>query len=173
MSKVTTLLMAAAVAAFIGCGNTSSTGGPGATATRRPTAEPTHATAPPAGDRGGRDAGNPDAGAADKGAHDTFELTGDKSVNVKQDAVEHLKLGIKRGDAFKQDVKLSFESEPPDKGLMVDPNPATFSKGDKEAVVNLKATADAALGKHTLVVKGTPESGKPVELRIEVDVKKK
>jgi hypothetical protein len=134
----------------IGCDQKSTSGGPGVTKSE------------------GRE-----SGIHVRQPEDTFKLeTPTLETSVKQgESKGPVKIGISRGKNFDQDVKLSF-SEPP-KGVKITPASPVLKAGDKEASVTLEAAPDAALGRHTITVTGTPEKGgAPATTELKIDVKK-
>jgi uncharacterized membrane protein len=76
------------------------------------------------------------------------------STHVKQGERKDVKIGIKRGKNFDQDVKLELSSVP--QGVTIKPMNPTVKAGEKEVNVQVDASKDAALGDHDVQVKATP-----------------
>jgi hypothetical protein len=89
---------------------------------------------------------------------------------VKQGEEKNVTISITRGKNFDLDVKLSFTGLP--KGVTLSPDTATIKHGDKNVAVNIKAAADAAVGKHTIAVKAAPATGEATSGEFNIDVKK-
>jgi hypothetical protein len=148
MKKSFACLLIAASAAFAGCNNSSTPGGPGATNNK--------------GDN------RPVVGRAE----DTFTLDPPNlATKVKQGESKAVSIGIKRGKNFDQDVTLKFSDLP--KGVTLDPASPVIRHGDTEAKCMLKAADDAALGDFAVKVTGHPTKGGDAsnEFRITVDKK--
>jgi hypothetical protein len=146
-------LLALSLAALVGCtgsstDNTSKVGGPGATGST---------------DRGGSILGPKE---------NTFELDPPNlEKSITQGTSEPIVIGIDRGKNFDQDVALSFDNVP--KGVSIDPAAPTIKKGDKNATINVKAAADAAVGHHEIKVVGKPGSGASASNTFKIEVKAK
>ena len=145
MRTWTCLLLAAAVATFVGC--KSETGGPGKT---NPTTNPIEKVT---------------------GKKDTFEL--DKhltATSVKQGEKKEFEVKITRHD-FHKNVKLSFK---PEDGIKADFKDTEIKEPGTSATGFIEAGQDATVGKHTLQVTATPEGGgDAVTQDYEIDVKAK
>ena len=170
MRKVFVGLLAAAVVAFTGC-NQSPTGGrpssPGSPGSPRDRDTP-HAGIPvsPRTPAGGT--GEPVAPA---GKDEIFRLTGPVlATDIKQGETKTIKIDLKRGRDFKDEVTLSFSG-----GNMLKFDPATPEiKASEKGEVEVKVTAakDAPLGKQTIKVTGKPSGGgAPTTLSVDVNVK--
>lgn len=103
-------------------------------------------------------------------AEDTFTLTG-PSTSLKQGETQEMIIGIKRGKNFDEDVVLVFDNLP--QGVTVDPASPKIKHGDENAKVMVKAKDDAALGDHTIKLKGKPSKGKEATNEVKVTVNKK
>jgi uncharacterized membrane protein len=146
MKRLLSVLAVAGILAFTGCDNKSSSGGPGAT--------------------------NSGKGAHLSQPEQTFKLSMPTfSTTIKQGESKDVKIGINRGTNFDQDVALKFEDVP--KGLTIDAASAVIKHGDKEINVKLKAADDAAVGDHTIKVKGHPEKGPDAGDVLKVKIDKK
>jgi hypothetical protein len=133
----------------VGCGKESAPGGPGATA--KPNGTTTNGTA-------GIDSKN------------TFTIKVPATdVNIDQGEGEDVTLTVDRGDQFKQKVALAFEAPP---GVTVTPKSADVMPDQKDIKVRISADAAAALGKGPITVTATPEAGKAVSQKFQIDVKK-
>ncbi|SRR5579875_3695908 len=151
MKRIYVGLAAAALAAFLGCEGTKSTpGGAGVT------------------NRGTGGAKVPSVGKPDN----SFTLsTPTLSTKLKQSESEVVKISIKRGKNFDQDVSLRFEGLP--KGVSVEPASPTIKHGEDEAKVTVKAADDAALGDFTVKVIGHPKEGPDGTSEMKLTISKK
>ena len=158
MKKLCASLLMLSLAAFIGCGPGSNTGGGtgGTSKVGGPGAKD-------ATDRGGPVVGQKEG---------TFSLDPPNlETTVKQGESKVVEIGISRGTNFDQNVSLKFEGAP--KGVTIDPANATINKGEKSAKITVKAAEDAALGDHTVKVVGKPESGPEATNTFNIEVQTK
>lgn len=120
---------------------------------------------------GGRPSGAPKADGGTTARKETFKLHGPElATKVKQGATEKFNLSISRDSAFKDDVAIKVDA-PADSKLSVSMEPNAFKASeDKKVEVAVKAADDAPLGKHTLKVTGSPQSGSPTMLDVTVEV---
>lgn len=111
---------------------------------------------------------SPQGGATEKG-HGFKIMARRFTLDLDQGDVKAIRLSLKRGDYFKQDVWLRI-SVP--ENLTIDPNNVLVKASD-EPDVELKITAatDAALGKYRIAIKATPETGEPAAAEFVVKVK--
>jgi len=175
MKKSIAGLVVGSLVAFTGC-NQSGPGGPGATpaSKRSDSATSSHAPVTPKADMPSSEDSARKTVAVNK--KDTFELAqaglGLGSTSVKQGATETINLKVKRQDAFKETVSLAFKDDKG--GLKFEAIPAKVAPNEK-GEIQLKVTADdkTALGKHEVIVTGTPDAGEPVTLKLSIDVKAK
>lgn len=156
MKRIYVGLTVAALAAFVGCeGAKSTSGGPGAT--NRGT-----------GGTGTGGTKGPIVGKPDN----SFSLsTPTLSTKLKQSESEVVKISIKRGNNFDQDVSLKFEGLP--KGVTIEPLLAAIKHGEEEAKVTVKAAADAAVGDFTVKVIGHPKEGPDAMSEMKLTISKK
>lgn len=91
-------------------------------------------------------------------------------TNIKQGEKKTITIGISRGKNFDQDVSLGF-SEPP-KGVKITPASGHLKAGAKDVQVSIEADKDAALGKHTVMVTGTPKTGDKATTQFQIEVVK-
>jgi uncharacterized membrane protein len=90
------------------------------------------------------------------------------STDIKQGQTQSFIVSLKRGDYFKQDVKLQIEAYT---GISVDPTSVIIKASDKPDVqLRITAPKDAALGVYRVSVKGTPETGEPTSTEFDVRV---
>jgi len=90
-------------------------------------------------------------------------------LDMDQGDVKTIRISLKRGDYFKQDVRLRL-SVPED--LTIDPNNIVVKASDQPDVdVQITAATDAALGKYKIDVKATPETGEGIETEFIIKVK--
>jgi hypothetical protein len=146
MNKLCSGFLAAAALAFaLGCSHGTS-GGPGAT-----------------GDQKKQTFGQAD---------NTFSLEVPLlSTTIKQGESKVVKISIKRGKNFDEDVTLKFADLP--KGVSVEPLSPMIKHADKEADVTIKVADDATPEKHTLHVMGHPTKGPEAENKFDITVDKK
>jgi uncharacterized membrane protein len=90
------------------------------------------------------------------------------STDIKQGQTQNFTVSLERGDYFKQDVKLQIQAPT---GISVDPTSVIIKASDNPDVqLRITAPKDAALGKYTVYVKGTPETGEPTSTVFDVRV---
>ena len=93
----------------------------------------------------------------------------DRSMTIKQGDVKTARVTLRRGDYFKQDVRLEV-SYP--QGIRVEPNDVWIEASVRPGVeLRVTAEVDAALGKYPVTIKGTPETGEPTSDELMVEVK--
>ena len=87
---------------------------------------------------------------------------------IKQGETQSVAVLLKRGDYFKQDVKLQIEAA---EGISVEPTSVTVKASDRPDM-QLMITVDqnAALGEYRVSVKGTPETGESTSTEFNVRV---
>jgi len=89
-------------------------------------------------------------------------------TKVKQGEVKSVTISLKRGEYFKQDVKLQIK-EP--KGISIDPTSVLVKASDKPDVqLRISAFKDSALGTYQVFVTGTPTIGEPASTEFNVRV---
>jgi hypothetical protein len=108
------------------------------------------------------------------GGNDTFRLTGPTGltagVMLKQGEKKEFTVGISRGSAFKQNVRLEVKNPP--KGLKVTLEKPSIEAGDKDAKVMIEAAKDAPLETQIIEITGTPDKGAPTTVNVTVKVEK-
>lgn len=117
--------------------------------------------------------GNKSTTGGDK-AKGKFTISAPKSATtVKQGGEANVKLTLDRSKDFDQDVKIKFEGAP--KGITFEPDNPTVKSGDsKDVGITVKASDEAALGKHTINYVGTPsKEGPSSNGAFEINVEKK
>ena len=149
------LLVAAALAmvGLVGCGPAGTTGGPGAEK---------------------KESKSKLEKLEDKvrQPEDTCSLTVPAlSAKLKQGEAKEVVIGIKRGKNFDEDVVLTFDELPT--GVTVEPASPTIKHGEENVKVMVKAKDDAAVGDHTIKLKGKPSKGKEATNEVKVSVAKK
>jgi len=153
MKTLRTGLIMLSLAALVGCGGATGTsekhpGGPGA-------ATNVTARAPIVGEGKG-----------------TFDISPPTlATHLKQGESKEVKIGIKKGEGFDKDVTLKFDDVP--KGVTITPASPTIKHGDKEAVLNVKAADDAAVGDFKVKVTGHPTEGSDAANTFELKIEKK
>jgi uncharacterized membrane protein len=89
-------------------------------------------------------------------------------TEVKQGEVRTVTVSLKRGDFFKQDVRLQINTT---KGISVDPTNILVKANEKPDVqLQITVPKDAAFGEYSVSVKGTPETGEPTSTSFDVKV---
>lgn len=148
MKKIYVSLVAASLAAFVGCETKSTSGGPGAT------------------NRG------TDRSTAIGQGENSFSLsTPTLATKLKQSESQVADISIKRGKNFDQDVTLKFEDVP--KGVTIEPASPVIKHGEKEVKVTVKAAEDATLGDSTVKVIGHPKEGPDAVSQMKLTITKK
>lgn len=145
------------VVALIGCNRESPPGGPGAKATpgaAKPAPDNSNVPAPQAQNR-----------------DETFKVkVPSGGTNVTQGKREEVTISLSRGDNFNDTVHLKFSAPA---GLKVVPPDVSIKRGETKTNVMVEAADDAPVGRQTITVTGSPESGKSTSVNMDIDVKKK
>jgi uncharacterized membrane protein len=90
------------------------------------------------------------------------------STEIKQGQTQNVTVALKRGDYFKQEVKLQIQAS---KGISVEPTDVLVKASESpEVQVRITATQDTALGAYRVTVKGTPQTGAPTSTAFTVKV---
>jgi len=92
------------------------------------------------------------------------------ATNVTQGKSTEMHISLDRGRDFRQAVKVKIDAP---KGVKVNPSETTIAGSDSKLTVNVEATDEASVGRHTLTVTGTPETGKAASVNMDIDVKKR
>jgi hypothetical protein len=156
MMKLCTVTVLILGLALVGCKKESPQGGPGAAKTSTTTTNDgtTTTTTKQSGDR-----------------DDTFTLeVPSGTTGVTQGKREEVTITVSRGKNFKQPVKLSFAAPA---GVKIVPADVTVKGDESRTKVFVESQDTAAVGKGTVTVTGTPETGKAVSVPMEIDVRKK
>ncbi len=91
------------------------------------------------------------------------------TMGIKQGDTETVEVSLKRGDYFKQDVRLQIDVP---EGLAIEPNDVLVRASDSPDVeLQITAAADAALGKYRIAIKASPVTGQPTSDELTVEVK--
>jgi hypothetical protein len=94
------------------------------------------------------------------------------STDIYQGETKTVEVTVSRGSDFKQGVNLKAEVVGEAGGIHAEVAPAMLKASDPEkVVVTVKAEEKAALGKRTIRVTGTPESGNPTHVEFNMEVK--
>ena len=89
-------------------------------------------------------------------------------TDIKQGELQTVTVSVRRGDDFKQDVKLEIKTT---KGISVEPASVLVKASDKPDVqLRIAASKDAALGECRVHVTGTPGTGEPTSADFNVKV---
>ena len=97
-----------------------------------------------------------------------FKISTPSVKKVKQGQVQTATISLKRGDYFKQDVKLQLKTTA---GISIEPTKFWIKASDKPDVqLRITAASDAALGEYRVFVNGTPETGESVSAEFNVKV---
>jgi hypothetical protein len=146
------------VLALMGCNRESPPGGPGAKTTpgaAKPVPDDSSKTPPP-------QAQNRD---------ETFKVkVPSGGTNVTQGKREEVTISLSRGDNFNDTVHLKFSAPA---GLKVVPADVSIKRGETKTNVMVEAAEDAPVGRQTITVTGSPESGKSTSVNMDIDIKKK
>jgi len=103
---------------------------------------------------------------------DTFSLSVPVlSTKLHQGETKEVVIAVKRGKNFDEVVVLAFDDLP--QGVTIEPASPTIKHGEENAKVMLKAKDDAAVGDHTIELKGKPAKGKEATHDLKVTVSKK
>jgi hypothetical protein len=165
MKKLMASLCVAGLVAWSGC-NTSPTGG--RSGTTGPTTGP--ATVTKTGPSGTTTTTERTSAYPTPGGKETFKLHGPElATHVEQGTAKTFKVSISRDSNFKDDVTLKAASPDPKLHVTIEPNILKGSE-KKDAEVTVTADGDAKLGKETVHVTGTPQSGNPTTVDVTVDV---
>lgn len=90
------------------------------------------------------------------------------TTDVKQGDRQTISVTVQREKFFKQDVKLQISAS---KGITVAPTDVLVKASDTpEVQLQIAAPKDAALGEYRVHVKGTPTTGLPAAIEINVKV---
>ena len=90
------------------------------------------------------------------------------STDIKQGDRQTISVTLRRGDLFKQDVKLEMKAT---EGITVTPSTALVKASDKGDVqLQIAAPKTAPLGEYRVYLKGTPTTGQPTSIEIKVKV---
>ena len=105
-------------------------------------------------------------------ADNTFKIdVSNAQTDVKQGQKQAVRIGVNRGKAFDQDVKLEFKGAP--KGVKVSPESLVVKPDMKEATVTVEAAPDAPMGEFKITVTGTPmREGASTSADFKVEVEK-
>ena len=88
--------------------------------------------------------------------------------DVKQGDRQTVSVTLKRDKFFKQNVRLQISAS---SGISVTPTDVLVKASDTpEVQLQIAAPKDAALGEYRVFVKGTPETGLPASIEINVKV---
>ncbi len=102
---------------------------------------------------------------------DTFRvLVPSGATGVTQGKREEVTVSLSRGSKFKQAVALTFA---PPAGVKIVPSNVTIKGDESKTNVFVEADDTATVGRATISVTGTPETGAAVSVPMEIDVKKK
>jgi hypothetical protein len=160
VSKMTTGLISLLVIVGTAC-NTTEPGGPGAATTPNVQDRTT--------DRDDTTTREVDDGVREvEDSANTFTLrmpTG--AANIAQGASETFTITVSRGSAFDQIVNISFEAP---EGITVEPSTARVDSQSSTVDITVTATNTAALGKKSIKVVGTPQTGLAVDGSFDVEV---
>jgi uncharacterized membrane protein len=89
-------------------------------------------------------------------------------TKIKQGETRTVTVSLKRGDYFKQDVKLEIKAAD---GISVEPAQILVKASDKSDVqLMITAHKSAALGEYKVSVMGTPETGEATSTEFNVKV---
>jgi len=90
------------------------------------------------------------------------------STDIKQGDRQTINVTLRRGDFFKQDVKLEMKASP---GISVMPTSFLVKASDtKDVPLQIVVPKDAPIGEYRVFVTGTPQTGQPTSIEIKVKV---
>ena len=90
------------------------------------------------------------------------------TTDIKQGDRQTITVTVRRGDLFKQDVRLEMKAT---EGITVTPTSALVKASDKGDVqIQIAAPRTAPLSEYRVYVKGTPQTGEPTSIEIKVKV---
>lgn len=90
------------------------------------------------------------------------------ATDIKQGDRQTISVTVRRGDFFKQDVRLEIKAS---QGITVTPTNVLVKANDTaEVPLQIAVPKDAALGEYHVFLKGTPETGQPASIEIKVKV---
>jgi len=90
------------------------------------------------------------------------------STDIKQGDRQTITVSIKRGEFFKQDVRLEIKASP---GINVTPTNVLVKASDTPNVqLQIAVPKDAALSEYRIFVTGTPQTGEATSIEIKVKV---
>jgi len=174
---------------LVGCSRESSKGGPGAkvakgtgtTTTTTPSTAPSTTTPsttttkiettppPPVGTTKTETTTKKTDTTAAK--NDTFSIkVPSGATNITQGKNQEVTVSVNRGSAFKQSVKLSFKAP---EGIKITPPDASVKSGENDIKVLVQVGDNVPVGKQTITVTGTPDTGDATSVNMDIDVKKK
>ena len=87
---------------------------------------------------------------------------------IKQGDRQTISVTVRRGEFFKQDVRLQFRASP---GITVTPTDVLVRASDTpEVQLQIAVPKDAALSEYRIFVTGTPQTGQAAAIEIKVKV---
>ncbi len=90
------------------------------------------------------------------------------ATDIKQGDRQTITVTLRRGESFKQDVRLQINAS---EGIRVTPTDVLVKASDTpEVQLQIAVPKDAALSEYRVYVKGTPETGEPTSIAIKVKV---
>ena len=90
------------------------------------------------------------------------------STDIKQGDRKTINVTLRRGELFKQDVRLELKASP---GITVTPtNVLVKASETKDVPLQITVPKDAPLSEYRVFVTGTPQTGQPTSIEIKVKV---
>jgi uncharacterized membrane protein len=90
------------------------------------------------------------------------------TTDIKQGDRQTINVTIRRGEFFKQDVKLDIKASP---GINVTPTSFLVKANDaKDVPLQIAVPKDAPLSEYRIFLTGTPETGQPTSIELKVKV---
>ncbi len=104
----------------------------------------------------------------------TFKLKGPATTqDIKQGDTKSVEITADEDKNFKEDVALTAEVDPADKGVTASLDPTTIKAGSpKKTNLVIKATKEAASGEYKVNVTGKPPKGDATTVTVKVKVEK-
>jgi hypothetical protein len=92
------------------------------------------------------------------------------ATNITQGKREEVTISINRDGDFDQPVNLKFQAP---QGIKIVPAEASIKTGETKTNVFVEAAEDAPVGRHSITVTGSPQTGAATSVKMDVDIKKK
>jgi hypothetical protein len=174
--KTVHIAMLVGALGLVGCTRESPKGGPGATNTGPTTTaskdtQKTTTTTTPTDDGKTQTTTKTTTTTTNDKRDDTFTVQVPAgATNVTQGKREEVTISIDRDGDFNEPVHIKFSAP---KGITMVPAETSIKTGETKAKVAIEAAADAPVGRHSITVTGSPQTGASTSVKMDIDVKKK